>query len=65
MKNLTEEQEAKLGNRLGHYLYMKRDKQHKDRWRTAWGTKTDRGLFTMIERLVNDAEMNDFTLLDI
>jgi hypothetical protein len=36
--------------------YLKQDGQHRDRVRTAWGTKTQEGLIACIERIAYDAE---------
>lgn len=34
----------RIGAMLAEVLNCKRDKEHKDRWRTDWGTKTNVGL---------------------
>ena len=36
--------------------YLRRDPEHKDRVRTAWGTKTKQGLVGSINRIVTGAE---------
>ena len=33
-----------IGAMLAEVLHCKRDREHKDRWRTYWGTKTNIGL---------------------
>lgn len=54
--DLTEAQEAERGALLARVLKLKRDREHKDRWQTDWGTKTDLGLFRTVERIVIDGE---------
>ncbi len=33
-----------IGARLAEMLNLKRDREYPDRWKTAWGTKTNAGL---------------------
>lgn len=54
---MTEAQKAALVNLL--WEYMKRDPEHKDRVRTAWGTKTKEGLCACIERITLDNRLPD------
>lgn len=35
---------ARIGQDLALLFRLRRDPEHKDRWKTAWGTKTDIGL---------------------
>jgi hypothetical protein len=53
---LTEEQEAQRGALLAEVLKLRRDREHPDRWQTTWGTKTDLGLFRIVERILIDGE---------
>lgn len=39
MKSYTPEEMDKLGADLAANLHLKRDKEHKNRWVTGWGTK--------------------------
>lgn len=48
----TDEADARLGRELAQVLAMKRDKEHPDRWQTAWGSKTDAGLSRTIRNLI-------------
>lgn len=56
MNQLTEQEEERRGRLIAEALRLKRDKKHENRYRTEWGTKTDLGLFRMMERLVIDGE---------
>ncbi len=54
MQTLTEQQEAERGALLAHVLKLRKDSEHKDRWQTTWGTKTDLGLFRTVKRIVEE-----------
>lgn len=59
MKNkpeLTETEQARRGRLIAQALGAKQDRQYPDRWRTDWGTKTDLGLFRIVERFILDGE---------
>ena len=48
---------ARIGAMFAEVLNCKRDKEHKDRWRTDWGTKTDIGLArTILSALETEGE---------
>lgn len=65
METLTEEEQIAYGELFAKLLKMKKNKEHKDRWDTAWGTKTNLGLYRTIKRLVEDAEnKKEITLSD-
>lgn len=65
METLTEEEQIAYGELFAKLLKMKKNKEHKDRWDTAWGTKTSLGLYRTIKRLVEDAEnKKEITLSD-
>ena len=34
-------------------LNLKKDKEHKDRYITAWGSKTYLGIYLVLERVIN------------
>lgn len=62
METLTEEEQIVYGELFAKLLKMKKNK---DRWDTAWGTKTNLGLYRTIKRLVEDAEnKKEITLSD-
>jgi hypothetical protein len=55
-KVYTEEELQKIGARLAAALGLKRDKEHKDRWHTAFGTKTGLGLILTLHRICDEIE---------
>jgi hypothetical protein len=61
LKPIPEAEEARRGALLSKVLKLRKDRECVDRWstdcwRTDWGTKTDLGLFRMVERIVKDGE---------
>jgi len=50
---LTESEEIKRGQLLAKVLNLKKKG---DFYKTDWGTKTDLGLFRVVERIVKDRE---------
>ena len=44
-----------IGETLAVLLNLKKDKEHKDRWSTAWGSKTNAGLARSIYRVFEEA----------
>ncbi len=66
MKNLTEEQEEQLGNKLARILKMKKYKPSKNEVARGWdltsGWKTGKGLFRTIQGMMDEAnETGDIT----
>lgn len=47
-------QEQIAGRKLAFRLQLRRDPEHKDRWLTEWGTKTDLGLWRTVTRMVDE-----------
>lgn len=60
---MDEKQLNLLGDRLAKALKMKRDPEHRDRWQTAWGTKTGTGLVLMLKRAMAEIESGNLDLL--
>lgn len=56
LDGLTEAEQARRGKIIAQALHLKHDREHPDRYQTDWGTKTDLGLFRMIERIILDGE---------
>ena len=56
IEQLTEEEISRRGALLGKILGLKKQSSGNKWWLTDWGTKTDRGLFLMIARIVEDGE---------
>ena len=54
---MTDAQMCQAGFELGKSLGLKRDKEHKDRWVTDWGTKTNIGLFVMLKNEIERIEL--------
>lgn len=52
---MTDEQAKVLIELL--WNYMRKDREHKDRVHTGWGTKTKTGLVACIARIVEDNEL--------
>lgn len=52
---MTEDQENRAGALLAEALYLERDEEHPDRWKTAWGTKTNVGLVRTILAQIEQA----------
>lgn len=51
---MNEEQEREAGAELARVLKLRRDTDHKDRWQTTHGTKTDLGLWRTIAGIVDE-----------
>jgi len=45
------EDQNKIGKALAEMLKLRKDKSHKDRYSTTWGSKTCIGIFNTIARL--------------
>ncbi len=54
--DLCEQEQIRRGELIAEVLNLKRDREHRDRYCTTWGTKTAMGLFLTIERLVRDGQ---------
>jgi hypothetical protein len=59
---MTEAQEIAAGRSLAYGLKLRRDKEHRDRWQTNWGSKTDLGLWRTVQRMIHDIECEHATL---
>lgn len=35
---------SEIGEKLAAFLRLRRDSEHRDRWQTSYGSKTDKGL---------------------
>ena len=55
LKTLSEKGESEIGQELADNLFLKRDPNNRDRYKTQWGSKTPLGLYRTILRIVNDA----------
>lgn len=51
-KSYTPEEMDKVGATLADRLNLRKDTEHKDRWKTGWGTKTNTGLFLTLREMV-------------
>jgi hypothetical protein len=51
----TEEHQAKIGNCIAQLVLLKK---HKNRYHTAWGTKTDLGLYLSVKRIFDEERIN-------
>jgi hypothetical protein len=51
----TEEHQAKIGNCIAQLLGLKKKE---GRYNTAWGTKTDLGLYLSIKRIIREERIN-------
>lgn len=49
-----DERADKLGAKLAEMLHLRRDSEHKDRWQTTWGSKTNAGLARSILRVLQE-----------
>ena len=54
MKTYTIEEQDAIGKKLATILKLKKDKEHKDRYQTEWGSKTSIGIFNTIIRIADD-----------
>lgn len=46
---------AKVGAKLAEVLALRRDRDNRSRWHTAWGSKTDAGLARTVLRILDEA----------
>lgn len=53
---LSEEAQAARGKILAEVLKLRKDSEHKDRFQTTWGSKTEIGVFATVRRLVDEGE---------
>lgn len=60
--HLTESEEAAFGESIARIFKLSRDREYKDRYQTAWGTKTALGLFRTFTRIADDIETGDLKL---
>lgn len=51
IQNIDDETAERIGAELAVALRLKRDPEHKDRWMTTWGTKTNKGLARSIAQV--------------
>jgi hypothetical protein len=56
MKLYNDTDAAVMGRNLARLFRMRRDPDHRDRWQTEWGNKTDLGLWRTFERIAEDAD---------
>lgn len=56
---MNKEKMDAIGASLAKDLHLKRDKEHRDRWQTGWGTKTNTGLYLTINRMIQEANAGD------
>ncbi len=57
----TEEHQAKIGNCIAQLLMLKSNSRNsigEKRYNTAWGTKTDLGLYLCLKRIINEERIN-------
>lgn len=54
---MTDEQMSQYGNALAVALDLKRCQEHSDRWKTAWGTKTGKGLYLTLQRMIENPHL--------
>lgn len=55
-KDYTEADKDRIGTTIAQLLNMPRDRDHKDRFSTLWGSKTPIGVFEVIRRLGREIE---------
>lgn len=51
-EDINEDVEEKIGAQLARVFKLRRDPEHKDRWQTAVGTKTNVGLFRTVVGII-------------
>ena len=44
----TIEEQDKIGMTIATILQLRRDREHKTRWQTTWGSKTNIGIYNTI-----------------
>lgn len=59
----TDEELDVIGKRLAKALKLGRDKDHRDRWATEWGSKTNKGLVLTLIEMVNRIENGEWTTI--
>lgn len=47
----TDTDKDRIGQQIAALLDLKRDREHRDRYATTWGTKTNQGIFEVIRRI--------------
>jgi len=47
----TIEEQAQQGKEIARLLMLRRDRDHKGRWQTTWGNKTNLGIYNTVKRL--------------
>ena len=52
----TEEHQGKIGNCIAQLLLLK--KKRNGLYNTAWGTKTDLGLYLTVKRIIDEERIN-------
>lgn len=52
LQSLSEETAEKLGAEIAGIFKLRRDSEHKDRWQTTWGSKTNKGIARSVVALV-------------
>lgn len=58
MKEYTDEQKEKIGGRIANIFGLRRRRSDR-RYDTAWGSKTDRGIFEMFIRIGREIESGE------
>jgi hypothetical protein len=53
---IDEAEEARRGALIREVLQLRRSIEYPDRVNTAWGNKTDLGLFRTLKRIIEDGE---------
>ena len=56
MKQITEQEEIRRGELIAEVLCLRRSPREQDRYLTAWGTKTDLGLFRTVKRIIEEGK---------
>ena len=59
-ENIDVVTELAIGARLADVLQLRRDREHKDRWQTTAGNKTDLGIYrTIVAIILEEIEKNE------
>ena len=56
MNTITEEEEKRRGELIADVLMLHRNPREQDRYSTAWGTKTDLGLYRTVKRKIEEGK---------
>ena len=48
----------RVGAKLAEMLKLRKDPEHRDRWQTTWGTKTNAGLARSVFRLLIEEDFH-------